>query len=87
VIVGGALEHREPRFQGRHRQREHALDGGRVDRDAGGAEATVKQELCERPSKGVSHDDWRGVELADDHVVVVDDLLNAQVLDARRVAA
>src|SRR5215208_378961 len=87
MVVGGALEHREPGLQCRPRQPQDALDGRGVDRHPCGTQPTVKQDLRERAAKGVANDDWREVEFADDDSVVVDDLLDTEMLDARRVAA
>ena len=71
------------------RQRLHADALGRraVDRDAGGAEATVEQELSEGSAERVAHDEWRTLELADDLAEVSDDLGHGQFGDHGRVLA
>jgi hypothetical protein len=50
------------------------------------AEAAVEQNLGERPTERMADDNRRIVELADQRVVMVDDLRYAEVLDGRRVA-
>jgi hypothetical protein len=56
---------------------EDALRRGRVDGDPGRPEAAVEEQLDEERAKRVADEDRRLVELADDPIVVVDDLGDA----------
>jgi len=51
------------------------------------AKAAIGQELREQPAEGVADDDRRPVESADDLVVVVDDICDAEVSERRGISA
>src|SRR5256714_6757690 len=65
-------------LQRRERQHEDALRGRRAHRDAGPAETAVEQQLDEQPAVRVADQHGRAVELADQALVVVDDLGDAE---------
>src|SRR5205807_497666 len=69
------------------RQPEHALRLGRVDGDAGRAEAAVEEHLRKQAPEGMAHDDRWLVEQPDDLRVAVNDLGYAQARERRRVAS
>ena len=70
----------------RRRQAQHALYLRRRDGDRGRTEAAVEQQFGDQAAEGVPHDHRRGVEAADDPVVVVDDLGDAETVHDGRVA-
>ena len=63
------------------------LKGDEQTADASGAQAAVEQDLRHQSAEGVAHDDRRRVEAADDRLVVVGDLLEAEALQRRGVLA
>ena len=87
VAVERILQRRETRTQRRRRQQHHALRRPRSDRDSGDTEAAVEQELREDPAERVADDDRRPVEAANDLVVVVDDRLDPEPFQRRRITA
>ena len=52
-----------------------------VNPHAGGAEAAVEQDLSEGSSEGVTHDDRRSIEPADDLTVVIHDFFDTQMIN------
>src|SRR5207244_2647092 len=54
VSVRRIVQYRERGLDLRERNGEHALGGHGVDRDAGGAEAVIEQDLRERAAEGVT---------------------------------
>ena len=66
VPVGRALQHRERRLHLRERHHAHALGRRRVQCDPSSADTVVEEDLGEGATCGVTHDDGRAVEFADD---------------------
>jgi hypothetical protein len=85
VVAERVAQHRRDRADRRERQVEHALYRRGGDPDAGGAEPAVEQHLRERAAERVAHDDRRARQLADDPLVVVDDRVDLEAGDRRRV--
>jgi hypothetical protein len=79
VEVGRVAQHGKGDLEGGERQHQDALDRRGVNGHPGGAQPAVEQDLGEQPAEGVAHDDRRLVQIADDGVVVVDDLGHAQL--------
>ena len=84
--VGGIAERGERNLERGERQQEDALDRGGGDGHAGGAQAAVEQDLGEEPPERMAHDDRRLFELADDPLVMFDDLRNAEPGERGRIA-
>jgi hypothetical protein len=83
AAVGLVAQHRPRRPERGQGQPQHPLRLAGVDGHARGAQPAVEQELGEQAAERVPHDDRR----ADDAVVVVHDLGDAQPLQRRQVAA
>ena len=69
------------------RQPQDALRRPCAKGDARSAQAAIDQQLREQPAKGMADDDRWLVELANDLVVVVDDVRDAEVSERRRISA
>src|SRR5436309_402601 len=81
------LEDGKPALQRRRREGEQPLDRPGVDRHAGRAEPSIEQDLSERTTERVAHDDRRRVEPFDDALIVLEDLLDPEVVDRRGVGS
>jgi hypothetical protein len=75
------------RLQRGERQDEDALWRRRAERHARAAEAAIEQQLDDQPAEGVADQHGRLVELADQRLVVVDDLGQAEARELVGVAA
>src|SRR3954447_19758880 len=75
------------RLQRGERQDEDALRGRRAERHARAAEAAIEQQLDDQPAEGVADQHGRLVELADQRLVMVDDLGQAEARELVGVAA
>src|ERR687889_2133575 len=70
--VGGVPKHGEGGPYLRYGHHPHALGGHRVYGDSCGPVAVVEQDLGERPTEGVAHDDRGAIQLAYDAFEVLD---------------
>jgi hypothetical protein len=83
--VGGVLEDRERRLDLRQRKRTNAFGRSGVDSDTRGTEAVVQKNLHERSAGGMTDQDGRGLQPADDPLQKLDDRGHRQRLDRRRI--
>src|SRR5919112_5789610 len=85
--VGGVPKHGEGGPYLRDRHHPYTLGGHRVYGHADGPVAVVEQDLGERPTEGVAHDDRGAVELAYDAFEMLNDCGDPQGLDGGWVLA
>src|ERR671920_172930 len=85
VAVGGGLPHGEARAFLRARDYPYALGRHRIYGDSCGPVAVVEQDLGERPTEGVAHDDRGAIQLFYDAFEVLDAGGDGKCLDGGRV--
>lgn len=87
MIIGRIFQRREGGAEGGEGKVEHPLDRRRIDRHPSRAQTAIEQDLHGGSTHGVPHDDRRSIEPADDLLIMIHHIAEAEVVHMRMILA